>query len=45
MNDRHGLSIRAKVIATCVGLALTTGFAGGLGPTRSVASSPTRRWW
>jgi methyl-accepting chemotaxis protein len=31
MNDRHALSIRAKVIATCVGLALTTGFAGGLG--------------
>ena len=31
MNDRRALSIRAKVIATCVGLALTTGFAGGLG--------------
>jgi methyl-accepting chemotaxis protein len=31
MNDRYALSIRAKVIATCVGLALTTGFAGGLG--------------
>ena len=31
MNVRQTLSIRAKVIATCVGLALTTGFAGGLG--------------
>jgi len=31
MNERHALSIRAKVVATCVGLALTTGFAGGLG--------------
>ena len=31
MNDRYAFSIRAKVIATCVGLALTTGFAGGLG--------------
>jgi len=31
MNERYALSIRGKVIATCVGLALTTGFAGGLG--------------
>ena len=31
MKERQALSIRAKVILTCVGLALTTGFAGGLG--------------
>src|SRR5437870_1571982 len=31
MKERQALSIRAKVMLTCVGLALTTGFAGGLG--------------
>src|SRR5947208_16274959 len=31
MKERQALSIRAKVILTCVGLALTTGLAGGLG--------------
>src|SRR3989442_6041514 len=31
MNERHALSIRSRVVETTVGLALTTGFAGGLG--------------